>query len=236
MAWILQWAPGHSTKKKNAFTLTELLVVVAILGGLAALLIPAAKSAILSARSTKALSHLKQTGIFVANYAAENNNRLPLSMYWPSQLTFQKILKAHFKELQSMPAFNLAAGYDLPDIFFDPVLKGKREHPYGSFGVNSAVVFDSNKLGGADGVGMSLAIIPNPSQKVIYCSAIEPGWASSWGTDGNFFVQKGYDPTYGPDPRHGGKAVALFADGHVEKLDVKNMDQVTRQRHFTLDP
>jgi uncharacterized protein YigE (DUF2233 family) len=29
---------------------------------------------------------------------------------------------------------------------------------------------------------------------------------------------------------------ALFLDGHVEKLDVKNMDQADRRRHFTLDP
>jgi prepilin-type processing-associated H-X9-DG protein len=40
-----------------------------------------------------------------------------------------------------------------------------------------------------------------------------------------------------PDPRNAGKAAALFADGHVEKLDVKNMkDEATRRRHFTLDP
>ncbi len=39
-----------------------------------------------------------------------------------------------------------------------------------------------------------------------------------------------------PDPRNGGKAAALFADGHVENLDVKNMDQVQRRRYFILDP
>jgi prepilin-type processing-associated H-X9-DG protein len=85
-------------------------------------------------------------------------------------------------------------------------------------------------------VGIPFAMIPAPSQKVICCSTIEPGWASSWGFDGNTFVQKGFDPTYGPDPRYGGKAGALFADGHVERLDVKNMDSATRRKYFILNP
>jgi prepilin-type processing-associated H-X9-DG protein len=39
-----------------------------------------------------------------------------------------------------------------------------------------------------------------------------------------------------PDPRNGGGAASLFADGHVEKLDVKSMSRATRQRYFVLDP
>ena len=235
------------TQPKNkippAFTLTELLVVIAIVGGLAALLIPAIKSATNSAKSAEALSNLKQTGVLVANYAAENNNRLPLSAYWPSLYVFQNILTDYFPELKKAP-YNSAAKLYLPKIFYDPVLKGKNEHPWGSFGVNSAVVFDSERYdkkygkGSArsDGVGLPTAMIPTPSQKVIVCSAVEPGRVSAWGLDGDVFIQKGFDLTYGPDPRHGGKAGALFADGHVEKLDVKNMDPVTRRKYFTLNP
>ena len=233
-----QFATTQPIKKfPRAFTLVELLVVIAIVGGLAALVIPAIKSAMLSARSTEALSNLKQTGVLVGSYAAENNNRLPLSAYWPSMYVFQNIMADYLPELKKTP-YNSAAKLYLPKIFYDPVLKGKNEHPWGSFGVNSAVILDSNdyKGGNAQGVGMPLAMIPTPSQKVIVCSAIEGSWASSWGFDGNTFVQKGFDPTYGPDPRHGGKAGALFADGHVERLDVKNMDQATRKKYFTLDP
>ena len=221
----------------SAFTLVELLVVIAIVGGLAALVIPAIKSATVSARSTEALSNLKQTGVLVGSYAAENNNRLPLSAYWPSMYVFQNIMADYLPELKKTP-YNSAAKLYLPKIFYDPVLKGKNEHPWGSFGVNSAVILDSNdyKGGNAQGVGMPLAMIPTPSQKVIVCSAIEGSWASSWGFNGNVFVQKGFDPTYGPDPRHGGKAGALFADGHVERLDVKNMDPTTRRKYFTLNP
>jgi prepilin-type N-terminal cleavage/methylation domain-containing protein/prepilin-type processing-associated H-X9-DG protein len=224
-------------KSPRAFTLVELLVVIAIVGGLAVLVVPAIKSATVSARSTEALSNLKQTGVLVGSYAAENNNRLPLSAYWPSMYVFQNIMADYLPELKKTP-YNSAAKLYLPKIFYDPVLKGKNEHPWGSFGVNSAVILDSNdyKGGSAQGVGMPFAMIPTPSQKVIVCSAIEGSWASSWGFNGNTFVQKGFDPTYGPDPRYGGKAGALFADGHVERLDVKNMDSATRKKHFTLDP
>jgi len=233
-----QLATSQFVKRNStAFTLTELLVVIAILGGLAALVIPAIKSATISAKSAAALSNLKQTGVLVANYAAENNNCLPLSAYWPSLYVFQNILADAFPELKKAP-YNSAAQLYLPAIFYDPVLKGKKEHPWGSFGVNSAVLLDSTRYPGgtAQGVGMPATRILTPSQKVIVCSAVEPGWVSSWGTDGDTFVQKGFDPTYGPDPRHGGKAGALFADGHVEKLDVKNMDQATRKKYFTLTP
>jgi len=220
-----------------AFTLIELLVVIAIIAILAAFAFPAINSAMLSAKSAESLSNLKQTGVLVANYAAENNNRLPFSAYWPSTYVFQNILTDFFPELKKSQ-YNPSAKLYLAPIFYDPVLKGKKEHPWGSFGVNSAVVLDSNRYkgGNAKGVGMPFSMITNPSQKVIYVSAIEAGMASTWGTDGEVFARKGFDPSYGPDARYGGLAGALFADGHVEKLDVKNMkDEAKRRALFTLD-
>ena len=220
----------------RGFTLIELLVVIAIIVLLAAFAFPGVKSAMLSAKSAQSLSNLKQTGVLVANYAAENNNRLPLSAYWPSFYVFQNILSDYFPELKKAP-YNPSAKLYLSQIFYDPVLRGQKEHPWGSFGVNSAVVLDSNRYkgGNAKGVGMPFNMITQPSRKVIYLSATEPGMASSWGTDGEAFARKGFDPSYGPDARYGGKAGALFADGHVEKLDVKNMDEAKRRALFTLD-
>ena len=221
----------------QGFTLTEMLVTIAVIVLVAAIAFSGGKSALNSARSAEAVSNLKQTGALVANYATDNNNCLPLSAYWPSYFVFQNILVDHFKDLQTIQ-YNPKAQLYLPGIFYDPVLKGKNEHPWGSFGVNSAVVLDSNRYSGGNskGVGMPLSKISNSSNKVIYSSAIEPGRASTWGFDGEVFVSKGFDPSYGPDARYRGMAGALFLDGHVEKLDVKNMDQAKRRRYFTLDP
>jgi len=137
-----------------------------------------------------------------------------------------------------------AHGKPLPDIFYDPTLKPNRQHPWGSLGVNISIVLREQYcvalFGHANGI--SLTAISSPSTKVIVASAKDPGVKSadgSWYLDGGGFAQTGvgggdYFPY--PDPRYGGKAGALFADGHVEKLDVKNMNQATRRKYFTLDP
>lgn len=60
-----------------AFTLVELLVVMAIIGVLAALLLPAFGRAKESARGTACLSNLRQIGVGLQLYVQENNNHLP---------------------------------------------------------------------------------------------------------------------------------------------------------------
>jgi prepilin-type N-terminal cleavage/methylation domain-containing protein len=70
----------HSLPAKtvaHAFTLVELLVVVAIIAVLAALAIPAISSASLKAKQLATASTLKGMGIALNLYAGENNGRLP---------------------------------------------------------------------------------------------------------------------------------------------------------------
>ena len=62
----------------RAFTLVELLVVMAIIALLAALLLPVLGRAKESARATVCLSNLHQIGIALQIYVQENNNKLPV--------------------------------------------------------------------------------------------------------------------------------------------------------------
>ena len=63
---------------KLAFTLVELLVVLAISGVLAALLMPALGKAKEAGRSTACIGNLRQVGIALQVYVESNNNRLPV--------------------------------------------------------------------------------------------------------------------------------------------------------------
>jgi prepilin-type N-terminal cleavage/methylation domain-containing protein/prepilin-type processing-associated H-X9-DG protein len=64
-------------KAAGAFTLIELLTVIAIVAGLAAMLLPTLGSARDKARKTACLSNLRQVGLAVINYAGENNGSIP---------------------------------------------------------------------------------------------------------------------------------------------------------------
>ena len=238
-----QFATTQPIKKfPRAFTLVELLVVIAIVGGLAALVVPAVKGGINTAKSAKAVSHLQQIGGLVGIYAAENNNQLPYAAVWERIFSGQLVYFSRSLAEGTIPNFVYAKSPQsdtrpLPKIFYDPVLESnpRPTHGMGAFGVNSTMIpgvwSEAEKP-------TSFNSISRPSQKVIMGSmnsktgSMSGGWCFS----GEDFVNQGIDAADYLDPRHGGKAACLFADGHVEKMDVKNMDQATRRRHFTLDP
>lgn len=63
----------------SAFTLIEILVVVAIIAVLAAIAFPVAGRAVESAQASKCLSNLRQMHTAVASYMQDNNGQLPHS-------------------------------------------------------------------------------------------------------------------------------------------------------------
>jgi prepilin-type processing-associated H-X9-DG protein len=221
-----------------------LLVALVVVAALAAIVFTATKAATRTANSAKAISNLRQTGVLVMTYASENNTRLPLaSTSWESmtqgRITWFQGDLADYGGLK----IEWQKPYFLPEIFYDPSLKLEREHPWGSFGVNTSIVLDETacRLRYGHTQGIPLTAIANPARKVICCSASAGAnsarFDSSWYFSGASFVQQGMSPGIEhPDPRNGGGAASLFADGHVEKLDVKSMNRATRQRYFILDP
>lgn len=64
-------------KKKHGFVLIELLIVIAMIGILAAILLPALARTREAARRTSCANNLMQIGMAFAMYASENENRLP---------------------------------------------------------------------------------------------------------------------------------------------------------------
>lgn len=222
-----------------SFTLVELLVVVAILGLLASLLIPVTTKAIASGRTGKAIANLRQIGILLNTYISENNSCLPVLQSWSNQdgTWWQRVVS----ESAGLPVKPWKPNMDrrLVEAFYDPTLT-KGSHPYGDFGGNQAIIKDYNDTvpgSVANAKGTSLNAIGSLSKKVVVASAEIPSgvpckgswyFQSDWIFQGNAFN--------GPKPsaRHGGKALCLFADGHIEALDTQNMTSTDRKKYFAL--
>jgi len=69
--------PLHSNSIPAAFTLIELLLVIALIATLAGLLLPALGRAKEAGRATACLSNLRQAGVALQLYTQDHNNRLP---------------------------------------------------------------------------------------------------------------------------------------------------------------
>lgn len=69
----------------RAFTVIEMLVVLAIIGILASLMLPALTRAKAKAYNTVCVNNLRQLGIATRVYSEDNNNRLPSAEILPTQ-------------------------------------------------------------------------------------------------------------------------------------------------------
>lgn len=68
--------------KPRGFTLIELLVVIAIIAILAAILFPVFSQAKLAAKRIADVSNLKQVGLALQMYMADNEDQFPQAAYW----------------------------------------------------------------------------------------------------------------------------------------------------------
>ncbi|WP_198529887.1 type II secretion system protein [Geminisphaera colitermitum] len=196
----------------RGFTLVELLVVIAVIGVLAGLVLSVLPKVRQSAHRATCASHLRQLGVLVMNYAAENKDQLPRSREGGS--------------------FSFVSNL-LPDMKFG----NKKDHPMGKL-----LYCPADKSGGvatysitagypADNTGVYLRdntntveyvvgrlpihAFPRPSRTFLLVEA--PSAARDYITKGNdsIMTPKGqFD--IGGIGIHGGKgANYLYLDGHV---------------------
>ncbi|MBW3597161.1 MAG: DUF1559 domain-containing protein [Planctomycetes bacterium] len=73
-----EFFPRHrpASKDRGAFTLVEMLTVIAVIGVLAAMILPALSAARSAARSTECKNNLRQFGLTFQSFAAQRNGEL----------------------------------------------------------------------------------------------------------------------------------------------------------------
>jgi prepilin-type N-terminal cleavage/methylation domain-containing protein/prepilin-type processing-associated H-X9-DG protein len=80
-----QWTLRYPDVTKSAFTLTEVLVVIAIIAILAGLLLPALGRSKAKAYNAACVNNLRQLGIATRLYSEDNRERLPSAEILPTQ-------------------------------------------------------------------------------------------------------------------------------------------------------
>jgi prepilin-type N-terminal cleavage/methylation domain-containing protein/prepilin-type processing-associated H-X9-DG protein len=199
------------------FTLIELLTVIAIIGILAAILIPVVGKVRDAARGSKCQSNLRQIGMAAFAYAGDNEDRLPPTR--SSNITWlQQSTRDAFEAY-------LSGGYE---VFYCP-----NEPEIPSSRMLASVYETWNTPQHRDGIYISYAWLGNPSvpgfgQPTTY-------WHDSRGTGrvDDEYILRLTDPDASLIPiaadrsnqsgsgpwtlSHPGYSNVLFGDGHVEK-------------------
>jgi prepilin-type N-terminal cleavage/methylation domain-containing protein/prepilin-type processing-associated H-X9-DG protein len=195
---------------KDGFTLVELLVVIAVIGILAALLLPAVSRASGKARRTTCLSNLKQINLGLRMYADENHDILPNTNAVMS--AYKELVKTYVGlEAPSSPndrLFTCPADRFTVDalqntssaggIHLDPTWD------YSSYGFNALNRMTEFLPGVA---GRTLGSLPTPT-KTILLAEVSAFMGFSW-----------HDPGTPPIVNNA-RSVISFADGHVAYLPI----------------
>ena len=136
----------------RAFSLVELLVVIAIIVLLVLITFPMAQRMIASGQTAKATGNLRQIGVLMASYTADNNNCLPLLIDWrqlgssPDNFQFwQNLLRRQAGLATNGPA----NGLWLPQTFYDPAVT-MNQHLWGGFGGNDSIMLGLGQPAGKD--------------------------------------------------------------------------------------
>ena len=223
--------------KKTRFTLVELLVVIGIIGILAALVIPATGMARAAAKKTDCINNKGQLIKVMQFYANDNRSAM---IYQGENATYAKVLTGMEGKTKA---------YDIPsEVLMCSLLKGKFKNDYTKVtGMLKAATFSGSSISGwlsdtstsqhekyskifghfaskktdHDTIIYDADKMKNPGGLLLFADAFErgdtgdpywnfiPNGGSSTGSTGDSYVTL----------IHGNQTAGSFADGHAEGMD-----------------
>ncbi len=204
---------------RKGFSLVEILVVVAVVGILAGLLMANYGPAMANVKQTRSSANLRVLGSALGLYLADNENLYPLmceagyaAPYWSQAMVsyLPESRTGYWKKATTGAPFRQSPA------LMDPLLRNDRHQTLGDYGVNNAI-FRYNKS------HLSAALLIEPSRTVTIMTAETPAYeppAGGWFIETvNYVADPNY--TYRPGDRGAGKILALFADGHTEAIPLE---------------
>ncbi len=226
-----------SVVKTKAFSVIELLIVVAVIAILAAILVPAIGRVRERANATKCASNLRQIAIAANMYAAENNGDFP-SLTGEAddgggQVTWLEQLRPYIHVEGSNEAIELI-NCPAAEHYLEVDGNSKTTHAYGW---NPRLIPDTRtKADGSKRLPFKSIKVQRPSETILMADAGQR-YPSGWGF-GYFAFGGVYNPSsaetaltdadftrYGASAsnpsfstRHGGVGNAVFVDGHVQSF------------------
>jgi len=215
-----------------AFTLIELLAVVAIIGILSALLLPAIGKIQDSANGTKCASNLKQIGSAMMMYAGENNGIFPESggtiVYTGTDVAqssggsgmppWTKQLEKYLGTYMTTTSTDVRV-FTCPSVnkLFGNQTSGNINKNFNYFnGSHAALYPGATKTGYAP---LRQALIQYPSKHIlcgdVACNIFAPGTGGEDADKDDYTQNPAFCDPGSIAKLHGGKVNILFADGHV---------------------
>jgi len=192
---------------ERAFTLIEVLVVIAIITGLAAILIPSLRSALESAKATKDSSNLRQIGALMQAYLNDKDQILPATAIWPGisttpglypkYLGTRRVFQSPFDKRPSLETDLAPVSYSINHNLYDPTV-----------GVSGNVLKIVSPASTFFMAPTYIAGTGNP--------AIAASWAGTATSAPDLPVGGGGETT--GTHRNGQKINVLFCDWHTETL------------------